>query len=46
MKVSPILAQVAQYLSEAILRIFSPNQDIYPLIGIQAFEGEISRDRN
>ncbi len=40
MKVSHILAQVGQYFSEAILRIFSPNQDIYPLIGTQAFDGE------
>ncbi len=46
MKVSHTIAQIAQYLSEAVLRIFSPNQDIYPLIGTQAFDGEISRSRN
>ena len=40
MKVSQILAQVGQYLSEAVLRIFSPSQDTYPLIGTQAFDGD------
>jgi hypothetical protein len=44
MKVSHILAQVSQYLSEAILRIFSPNQDIYPLIGTQSFDGEPNKE--
>lgn len=40
MKVSHILAQIGQYLSEAILRIFSPSQDIYPVIGTQAYDGD------
>ena len=40
MNISHLFAQAGQYLSEAFLLIFSPNRDIYPLIGIQAFEGE------
>ena len=40
MKVIHVFTQISQYLSEAVLRIFSPNQDIYPLIGTQAFDGE------
>lgn len=30
-----------QYLTEAFIRIFGPNDDEYPLIGLQPFEGEI-----
>ncbi|NJL91877.1 MAG: nicotinate phosphoribosyltransferase [Coleofasciculaceae cyanobacterium SM2_1_6] len=40
MNISRLIAQAGQYLSEAILRIFSPDQDIYPVIGTQAFEGD------
>lgn len=29
-----------QYISEAVGRIFSPNDDRYPETGIQPFEGE------
>ena len=32
------------YLSEAVARIFGPDQDAYPLIGIQPFEGEPYRN--
>lgn len=44
MKVSHVLAQVGQYLAEAILRIFSPSEDIYPVIGTQAYEGDPYRE--
>jgi len=40
MKIPHLLAQISQYLAEAVLRIFSPNQDIYPLIGTHAFSGD------
>lgn len=29
-----------QYLAEPILRIFSPNDDLYPAIGVQPYEGD------
>jgi hypothetical protein len=30
-----------QYITEAFVRIFSPNDDEYPAIGVQPFEGEV-----
>lgn len=44
MKVFHVFAQLSQYLSEAVLRVFSPNQDIYPLIGTQAFDGDPNKE--
>ncbi len=34
------LSNLTQYLTEAFARIFAPNDDEYPEIGIQPFEGE------
>ncbi|MEL7504519.1 MAG: hypothetical protein AAFN18_18880 [Cyanobacteria bacterium J06554_6] len=28
------------YLSEAVARIFGPDQDSYPVIGLQPFDGD------
>ncbi|MEO0540080.1 MAG: hypothetical protein AAFZ80_04345 [Cyanobacteria bacterium P01_A01_bin.105] len=28
------------YLSEAVAHIFGPDQDAYPMIGVQPFEGD------
>lgn len=28
------------YISEAVARIFGPDQDSYPLIGVQPFDGD------
>lgn len=42
MKVSQIIGNAIQYFSEAIARIFSPNDDKYPNIGVQPFEGEVT----
>ena len=39
MAISRILASITQYIFEA-MRIFSPNDDAYPIIGIQPFTGE------
>lgn len=41
MAISRMLASIAQYLSEAAMRIFSPTDDAYPVIGVQPFTGEI-----
>lgn len=30
-----------EYIIEAVLKVFSPNHDNYPAIGIQPFGGEI-----
>ena len=40
MAISRILASITQYISEAVMRIFGPNDDAYPVIGIQPFTGE------
>lgn len=40
MKIYQLLNNVGQFLSEAIARIFSPNDDFYPVIGVQPFSGE------
>ncbi len=35
-----MLRDFIQYITEAFARIFSPNDDQYPEIGVQPFEGE------
>ncbi|MBD2436505.1 hypothetical protein [Nostoc sp. FACHB-110] len=40
MAISNILASITQYISEAAMRIFGPNDDQYPNIGVQPFTGE------
>ncbi|MBD2679100.1 MULTISPECIES: hypothetical protein [Nostoc] len=39
-KISQMLADVTQYIYEAAMRIFGPNDDAYPTIGVQPFTGE------
>ena len=36
-----VLNSVVQYIAEGFALIFSPNDDEYPIIGIQPFGGEI-----
>ena len=36
---------MTQYISEAVMRIFAPNDDAYPLIGVQPFTGDIYHGR-
>jgi hypothetical protein len=31
---------ITQYISEAVVRIFAPNDDAYPIIGVQPFTGD------
>ncbi|MBD2515575.1 nicotinate phosphoribosyltransferase [Nostoc sp. FACHB-973] len=38
--ISQMIANVTQYISEAAMRIFGPNDDAYPTIGVQPFTGE------
>ena len=40
MNVSKIFGGIIQYFSEGIVRIFGPNDDAYPEVGIQPFEGD------
>lgn len=45
MAFSRMLATVMQYISEAAMRIFGPNDDAYPNIGVQPFTGEPYNER-
>lgn len=45
MNVPRIFDSVIQYFSEAIARIFGPNQDSYPVTGVQPFDGEPFSER-
>jgi hypothetical protein len=40
MNIKDMLQDVAQYLTEAFARIFSPNNDEYPDVGMQPFDAE------
>jgi hypothetical protein len=40
MYIGKILKDMIQYLAEAFARIFGPNDDEYPDIGVQPFEGD------
>ncbi len=40
MKLMKSMADVVQYLSDAIARIFGPNRDDYPATGVQPFTGD------
>lgn len=39
MIISRMLANMMQFISEAFMRIFSPTDDAYPMIGFQPFTG-------
>jgi hypothetical protein len=34
------LRDLVQYITEAFARIFGPNDDEYPYVGVQPFEGD------
>jgi hypothetical protein len=38
---SYVFAEVMVYFAEAIGRIFSPDDNSYPTIGVQPFEGDV-----
>jgi hypothetical protein len=40
MNVSKAFSEFLQHVSEAVARLFSPNDDRYPMVGVQPFEGE------
>ena len=41
MKIARMIGEIARYIAEGFVRIFSPTDDEYPAIGIQPFEGTI-----
>lgn len=40
MNIPNFLNNIVQYVTEAFARVFGPNDDQYPDIGVQPFEGE------
>ena len=46
MSISRTINSTIQYLSEAVVRIFGPSDDAYPVIGIQPFAGEPFKHHN
>jgi hypothetical protein len=40
MRLYQLLDEAIQYLSEAIVRIFSPSDDAYPMVGTQPYSGD------
>ncbi len=40
MAIYRMVAKITQYICEAVMRIFGPNDDAYPNIGVQPFTGE------
>ncbi|EDX73895.1 hypothetical protein [Coleofasciculus chthonoplastes] len=40
MNISKLFAEMTQYISEAVVRIFGPSDDAYPSTGVQPFSGE------
>jgi hypothetical protein len=40
MSIYKLLNGMTQYISEAVVRIFGPNDDAYPVVGVQPFSGE------
>ena len=45
MKLVKRLQETGQYISEAMARIFAPNNDSYPEIGEHPFKGEIHKKK-
>ena len=46
MGIYKVFYSITQYISEAVARIFSPNDDAYPLTGVQPFSGEPFQETN
>ncbi|MDJ0615193.1 MAG: hypothetical protein QNJ63_00360 [Calothrix sp. MO_192.B10] len=40
MNISKLIAKITQYITEAAMRIFGPDDDEYPSTGVQPFTGE------
>jgi hypothetical protein len=40
MNIFKLFDGITRYISEAVVRIFSPNDDAYPVTGVQPFSGD------
>jgi hypothetical protein len=46
MSLSQKFAEAVRFVSEAAMRIFAPDKDKYPAIGVQPFDGEPPKDKS
>lgn len=46
MNILQSIENAVNYLSEAIRRIFGPSDDMYPVIGVNPFEGDPYKESN
>ena len=35
---------ITQYIFEAVIRIFAPSDDAYPIVGVQPFTGDVYKE--
>ncbi|MGF1516039.1 MAG: hypothetical protein ACFB5Z_20400 [Elainellaceae cyanobacterium] len=40
MNVTTVLQRALQFVWEGVLRLFSPDDGVYPVVGVQPFEGD------
>ena len=46
MSIFKSMEKAVVYISEAIRRIFGPSDDMYPMIGVSPFEGDVYQGPN
>jgi len=45
MDISKLIATITQYITEAAMRIFGPDDDEYPYTGVQPFTGDPYKEK-
>ncbi len=45
MNISKLIAKITQYITEAAMRIFGPDDDEYPSTGVQPFTGDPYKEK-
>lgn len=45
MDISKLIAKITQYITEAAMRIFGPDDDEYPSTGVQPFTGDPYKEK-
>ena len=46
MNIFKSIEEAVVYISEAIRRIFGPSDDMYPMVGVSPFEGDVYQGPN
>lgn len=45
MTIFRMISNITQYISEAAMRTFAPDDDAYPMIGVQPFTGDFYKEK-